>query len=103
MSATDELLLISLQVSVPMAIHELRETTPEERVTLAHDLAQTIASEGDNLLFRSKVKGATARVHTALARGLAIAAYQPGGVTFAGQHWCTDHQACEEAERWATS
>ena len=32
-----------------------------------------------------------------LARGLACAAYQPGGVTFAGLHWCADHAECEAA------
>lgn len=33
-----------------------------------------------------------------LARGLAVLAFQPGGVTFAGMHWCADHAECEAAQ-----
>lgn len=50
--------------------------------------------------------GGTADTFNHLARGLAAAAYVPGGVTFARRHWCTDHAACEaaaaEAEARAT-
>lgn len=33
-----------------------------------------------------------------LARGLAVGAFAPGGITYRGMHWCTDHQACLDAE-----
>jgi hypothetical protein len=36
-------------------------------------------------------------VFNELAKGLACAASQPGGVTFAGLHWCAGHGACEAA------
>lgn len=39
-----------------------------------------------------------AELLTMLARALACAAYQPGGITVAGSHWCTDHAACEAAK-----
>lgn len=32
-----------------------------------------------------------------LARGLACLACQPGGVTFAGRHWCAGHRECTDA------
>jgi hypothetical protein len=32
---------------------------------------------------------------------LAALAFQPGGVVFAGLHWCTDHDECENAEKEA--
>jgi len=32
-----------------------------------------------------------------LATALAALAYQPGGVTALGRHWCTNHQQCEFA------
>lgn len=35
----------------------------------------------------------------ALVTVLAAFAYQPGGVTVLGRHWCTDHAACRRAER----
>lgn len=37
-----------------------------------------------------------------LAKGLACLAYQPGGVTFAGQHWCANHQECIDAQERRT-
>ena len=42
--------------------------------------------------------GGTADTFNHLARGLAALAYQPGGVTAFGRHWCTDHRACDAAE-----
>ena len=41
--------------------------------------------------------GGTADTFNHLARGLAALAYQPGGVDFAGRHWCADHRACQAA------
>lgn len=34
-----------------------------------------------------------------LSRGLACAAYQAGGITFAGLHFCVNHDECIAAER----
>ena len=86
-----------LQAAVPLFITELRGTSHWQRVSLAREDAAQIAAHGDALMFRSK-KGETARSFNALARGLAIGAYQPGGITFAGQHWCTDHDVCTGAK-----
>lgn len=52
--------------------------------------AGTVANPADD-------GGGSADTFNHLARGLAALAYQPGGVTFAGRHWCTDHAACESA------
>lgn len=85
-----------LHVAVPMWIHEIRTWTEQQRMDQAREDGQHIASHGDNLMFKSK-PGASADAFTALARGLACAAYQPGGVNFGGGHWCTDHEACKAA------
>jgi hypothetical protein len=61
----------------------------------AAGLAGIIAARGDLILYRGGKHGESATAFNALAEGLAIGACQPGGVTFAGQHWCTDHAACE--------
>lgn len=89
-------LMETLALAVPWRIWELQDRTPEQRVAIARRCKQEVASHGDTLMFGGK-KGEAARVFNALAEGLAVAAYQPGGVTFAGQHWCTDHEACERA------
>lgn len=91
-------LLETLAFAVPLRIWELRDRTPEQRAVIARRCGQHVAEHGDALMFRSK-KGAAAAAFNALAEGLACAAYQPGGVTFAGRHWCTDHAACLAADR----
>jgi hypothetical protein len=77
-----------LAVAVPVAIAEVRALTEAARLALAAEAGQYIAEHGDDLMFRSKA-GRSADAFTWLARGLACAAYQPGGVSFAGMHWCT--------------
>lgn len=83
-------LLPALQAAVPMWIDLLRATDPWQRVALAKEDAAEVAAHGDVLMYRGGKRGDTARVFNALARGLAIAAYQPGGVTFAGLRWDAD-------------
>jgi hypothetical protein len=44
---------------------------------------------------RGQATFSAGEVFSHLARGLAIAAYQPGGISFAGLHWCADpHPDC---------
>lgn len=91
-------LMETLALAVPLRIWELAARTPAQRANIAHRCAQHVAAHGDALQFGGK-KGAAAAAFNALAQGLACAAYQPGGVTFAGRHWCTDHARCLRAER----
>ena len=91
-------LVETLALAVPLRIWELRGRTPQQRAVIARRCGQHIAEHGDSLMFGGK-KGAAANAFNALAEGLAVAAYQPGGVTFAGRHWCADHAACLAAER----
>jgi hypothetical protein len=94
----DSVLVISLQAAVPLRIMELRRYSAERLIELAREAGQHVASHGDDILFRSKKKGATAEAFNQLVTGLAAAALVvPGGITFAGCHWCDDHRACEQA------
>lgn len=133
----DELGLLML--AVPIAIHDtVQRLDTEDRLALARECAQVIASQGDTLQYGSKkikygngarelathrsgprckvkdcrckgtgclhkrcychVRGepsySAGEVFDFLARGLACAAFQPGGVDFAGMHFCTDHDVC---------
>ncbi len=94
---SNDVLLISLQAAVPLWIERVRHLTPAERQARAAELSGVIASRGDDILYRSAKKGGTAKAFNALAEGLALAAFQPGGVTAFGHHWCTDHAACAAA------
>jgi hypothetical protein len=85
---------LALQTAVPLEIMQLADATYEQRRTLAQGASRVVGSQGDDLMFGGK-HGADA--FAALVRGLAVLAYQPGGVTFTGLHFCTDHQECEQA------
>ena len=91
-------LVATLELAVPLWIWELRVYTDKQRAARGNRCAGIVAEQGDILQFGSKQKGKVAGAFNALAEGLACAAYVPGGVTFAGRHWCVDHQACLDAE-----
>jgi len=91
-------LVESLAFAVPLWIWDLRIYTDAQRAARANRCGRIVAERGDVLQFGSKRKGQAAEVFNALAEGLACAAYVPGGVTFAGRHWCTNHRACLDAE-----
>lgn len=80
------LLLISLEAAVPLWIDRVRRVPFEQRAERAKTLADVVASKGDVLQFGGK-SGEAAEAFNALAEGLAIAALQPGGVTFHELHW----------------
>jgi len=69
---------LALQVSVPLEIATMRTWTAEARLHHARGCAEVIASHGDDLQFGGRH---CAEAFAALTRGLAVAAYQPGGWT----------------------
>lgn len=88
----DVVLVETLRLAVPLRIEELAAMNDATRAatvtTWAAEAVEPIASRGDALQFGSKKSGAVAEVFNHLARGLAALAYAPGGVLFAGTHWC---------------
>lgn len=84
-------------------LHMLRLSDPGRRMRVAYEagnLAAYIAAAGDHLTNPAKYRRpddrqARARVLSAMAAGLALGAYQPGGITWGGSHWCTaPHPEC---------
>lgn len=90
-----------LAEAVPNLIAELAAlTVVERRQTMCRwrDMAAPIVqAHGDGVRFGSARNGDVAHVFGALARSLATLAHTPGGVTFAGRHWCANHRLCVEA------
>jgi hypothetical protein len=82
---------------VPLRILELRRVSEAERLRLAQEAAAQIAAHGDDIQFRAARRGATASAVSWLVTGLAVAAFQPGGVRFRQLAWCAAHPA----RRWA--
>lgn len=97
----DSLLGISLAAAVPLWIPRVARLSHAERAARAGELAQVIAEHGDDVLYRGHKSGDSARAFNAVAEALAIGAFQPGGVTAFGEHFCTDHGRCERASQAA--
>lgn len=85
----DHLLSTSLSVAVPLWIAQIQKEgwSWEKILEVASRCGQTVASEGDNILYRSKKKGGTAKAFNDLALGMACLAFVPGGVTAFGMHF----------------
>ncbi len=94
----DALLAGTLALAVPLWMERVKAYPEEIRLARARECGQVVAERGDIIQFRAKKRGETARAFNALAEGIACAAFQPGGITFLGQHWCRDHEACRRAE-----
>lgn len=92
-----ELLPIALSAAVPLKIADLAGYSPDARALLARDSADTIAAHGDDLQYGGKDCAPT---FAALVRGLAVGAYQPGGITFAGTCWCAAHHPFGATAEW---
>jgi hypothetical protein len=98
-SHTAENVLLVLDGLVPLHIMALADSFARERARWESSVVQltdTISETGDRLLNPAQHtdRADRARLLSAIARALAIGAYQSGGVTWCGRHWCTDHAAC---------
>ena len=96
-------LVEGLAAAVPLRLMELADLTPSDRdrkiQAWASEASTEVASRGDTLMYGSKKSGGAAKVFNALARGLAAGAWCPGGVTFAGRHWCAAECLCPAGRR----
>jgi hypothetical protein len=91
-----DVLMTTLELAVPLHLFEQAGWDDARRLAAAAEAADTVASHGDDLQFRGKY---CAQAFNALARGLAVLAAAPGGVTFRGRHWCTrPHSGCPRGE-----
>lgn len=83
----EALLQGALASAVPIWIEQVRGWSQSYRDERARACQDVITGQGDLILYRSPKKGETAAAFNRLAEGLAILAFYPGGVHFAGLHW----------------
>jgi hypothetical protein len=86
----------ALRCAVPLHVAEMRGWTPDRRrrVGMPHGWTAHIGL-ADSMLFGTKIRGRAELAFTTWARGLAVLAYEPGGVTLFGVHFCAvDHDGC---------
>ncbi|MBC7299827.1 hypothetical protein [Nocardia salmonicida] len=77
---------------VPLSIAEIRTWSDHRRNITRQKAVDTIAAHGDDLQFGGRQRGSALG---ALAQGIALGAYAPGGVTQLGIHACTrPHTGC---------
>lgn len=85
-----DLLLFSLEMAVPLWVDRWKDRPWEERQKRATECGDIIASQADQILFKtkkSKDNVGTAAAFNTLAESLAILSFVPGGVKFLGRHW----------------
>jgi hypothetical protein len=97
-----------LDAIMPFAILNLSPLTDEQRITAAQEAwGPVIDCDGKG---KTQLTGGAALMfggptyhdeRKRLVTALAAMAYQPGGITWMGRHWCTDHQLCLNAKREA--
>jgi hypothetical protein len=85
--ADEALLRAALAVAVPVWIDQLWGAGQDHRLERAQVCAQVVAEHGDDVLYRSKRRGASAEAFNRLAEGIACAAFSPGGVRAFGSRW----------------
>ena len=79
----------ALETAVPLHVMQLqaRGGPSQEDVDSCAAISEILGSKGDLLMFRGGKRGETAQVFNALARGIAVLSFCPGGVTLFGEHW----------------
>lgn len=91
------MLLTVLNGLIPLHLARLAGLSEGDRRRLAEQYADGLATGADRLVMPGNFTDRRERSQalTALAGGLAIGAMQPGGITWAGRHWCvTPHPGC---------
>lgn len=89
----DTTLVALLMVAVPGWVERHAKTDPDARVKRAHELGELIAYDQGSAALAdpdargTEKQGALADVFNAIAEGLAIGAFCPGGATFVGVNW----------------
>lgn len=88
-SAEESHLSVALQYSVPLYIAEIKQAgrIPYSAQKNLEEVAELIASEGDNLLFGEGKKGRAGELFNKLAWAIACLAFNPGGVHVCGLHF----------------
>ena len=89
--ATSDLLSASLSAAVPLWIERLKSQPWEVLDQRRSQCIDVIASHGDNILYRSKKPGGTAKAFNALAEAIAILSFAPGGVRIFGLEFVAVH------------
>lgn len=83
-----EHMLTALQAAVLLEMDRVTDASMELFLLNKQATIELLCESSDVMMFGGKPKGRAAQTFTAIAHALAHMAYNPGGVYFAGLHWC---------------
>jgi len=85
-----ERLFLILDGLIAIRLAEIAALSDDDRQRLAQQAGDELAAGADRLTAPGNFddRRERARALAALANGIAIGAHQPGGITWAGRHWC---------------
>lgn len=88
-SLREELFLLTIQTAVPLNIAEIKaKGGPNDfQWDWAREFADELGERGDILQFKGEKPGQAATIMNRFSYALAVMAFAPGGVTFAGLHF----------------
>lgn len=92
-----ELLRLAVDGLMPFAAAEIARWTDDEKKAFAPIAADLISTGADELrnTDRRRRDAPRGQILAAITRGIALGAEAPGGVDWAGGHWCVaPHQGC---------
>lgn len=92
----EALLAASLGAAVPLWVDQIvrEDWSDERRRAEAGSCADVVASKGDVILFRGGKRGETAAAFNALAKGVALLSFAPGGVVCFGTRYSVQDGRC---------
>lgn len=91
-----------LPVAVPLWILRFKELPWSDVQAIGTESSEFLGEHGDDVLFRGRKKGDSAKAFNHLARGIAVVSFAPGGVTIMGMHFEAIHPESLESGpgRW---
>lgn len=96
----DALLKSMLPLAVFMNTPNFQQMPWERLQEIATEASQFMAEHGDDLLFKSKKKGDTAKAFNLFAKGVTVLSFAPGGVNIMGMHFEAVHPGQIAAGHW---
>jgi len=89
-----------LQLAVPLYIQQLKDNggPADADFTRLCGIGDSLAHQGDVLLFGGSKKGETAQLFNDLAFAIAVMSFVPGGVCVFGQRWESKPNCGEECD-----
>lgn len=99
------LLLDLIEGMLPLQIARIDALSGADRAALAQQAADSLATGADRLTAPGNFTDRRERAEalTALTAAIALGRRQPGGITWAGHHWCTTpHPHCPDTMKTTT-